>query len=578
MNFFSHFKGLNEKNFVIPIILFVLTYITVLFITTSLYEQLFFETASSSSPSLVIFALIFYIVLFVGIAIFWYYLRKNSERQSKKGLRRKISVILVLIVLLTSIPQGYLAFRVSMATTEMIMRGDMFESVDLGLLVIYDFYQSKVNELKKHLNNLNVQSPDDLIKKWDKLREQFPDLVSVSSYQGNNSIFTLGEIQYQPTNIDNFTEDGQWLPNFNEAQAPSILWRKDYNEGFMVYAIQISEELSAARNSLEKNREFLLQIRTYRGTLIVVFFLIYVFLALPLFAIMVLTSFALSERLTKPLSRLKTALAEVTAGNYRQRVLLETDDEIGQLAKSFNEMVKDLEASKKKILMNEKIETWKDIAQQLAHEIRNPITPIRLNAERVLKKYRQDPSHVLELVESSMEKIISEVDRIETLLVEFHDFARTPSPVPQLIDIESLIYEIKAELDLQFPNVEWAFQIVSVKNLKADPWQLRRVLTILLTNAIEASSSPIKVILETKVVHEAGQEWYQISVQDFGVGISEAHQRKIFQPYFSTKPNGTGLGLALVDRIVHEHGGQIWFDSQINRGTKFVFLLPLEVA
>lgn len=568
-------KKIGNNYYIIPIGGFLLSYFLILIITTMIAEQIILDSSTFNNSILVVLAIVFYILLGLGLLGMWRYYQKETQEEGRRGLRKKISVTFVLLAMLTSIPQGYIAFRVVMVATDIVVQSDLMGAVDKGLEVVYGVYEEKIGFLTEVVRSVRVSSAELLQQDWKDLTEKYPEFAYLSYIRNETEVLSVGDPAFMTSQLPALNEDGQWIPNVEDSEHPSVIWRINLDSGYLLIVARVPDHLYKARNLLQKNREFLLQVKTYRSIFLLVFFMVFLFLALPLLLLIIITSFVWSNQLTKPLTKLKKALAEVKNGNYHQRLPIETSDEIGQLTQSFNEMVTDLEETKKKVLMNEKIETWKDIAQQLAHEIRNPLTPIRLNAERLLRKYREDPSRALELLEVSMEKVMEQVDRLETLLVEFHDFARSPAPVVQIINFEEIYREIIAELDLKFPRVEWLSELTPVENLEVDPWQFRKVLMILLTNAAEASSPPIKIRTATSVVDD-GKKWYKITIQDFGVGIPEFYRRKIFQPYFTTKPDGTGLGLAFVERIIHEHGGRIWFESESGSGTSFHILLPLE--
>lgn len=564
-----------DRHFLLPAIAFLAGYFVVLFFITTLFEQLILNAASTATPILMVFAIVLYAVSVGFVIVLWRLSHRRASELRKQGLRRKILLTFVFIALFTSIPQGYLAFRVAMVSTELIIGGDLYESLDRGLLALYGVYQERIERYARDVRSLAVQNPDRLARQWEELSQKYPELIHLSFHQEERPPVTFGTPEDSTVPWQSLTEDGQWLPFTTVDGEPAVACRWNARDGHWIAVTRIPALLEEGRLALQKNLDFLLQVRTYRGLFLTVFFLVFVVLALPLLALVIVGSFFWSNQLTKPLEHLKMALAEVKRGNYHQRLPVDSDDEIGQLTESFNDMVSDLEETKKKVLMTEKIETWRDVAQQLAHEIRNPLTPIRLNAERLLRKHRQDPVEVQQLLEAGLEKILSNVDRLETLLIEFHEFARTPPPVPQEVDFAALVDETCAELDLRFARVVWEKQLTPVHGFRADFWQLRRVLTILLTNAVEASSPPVRVVIESSV-QENSRKWYRIGIKDFGVGIPELNRRKIFQPYFTTKPNGTGLGLAFVERVVHEHGGKIWFESRVGVGTEFTLLLPLE--
>ena len=223
------------------------------------------------------------------------------------------------------------------------------------------------------------------------------------------------------------------------------------------------------------------------------------------------------------------------------------------------------------LIKAQKLAAWTEAARRLAHEIKNPLTPIRLAAERLVAKYDPADASFRDTLEASSAIIVREVDTMQSLVDEFSRYARMPGPQPEAIDFAALAAEVlQLYRDLK-PGLELGTAIdPALPPLWADREQLRRVLINLLDNAFEASEPPGRVTIGARPL-EAGIE---ITVADSGRGIPEDSREKLFLPFFSTKGRGTGLGLAIVHRIVADHHGTIRIEDNAPRGTVFAIELP----
>jgi len=224
------------------------------------------------------------------------------------------------------------------------------------------------------------------------------------------------------------------------------------------------------------------------------------------------------------------------------------------------------------LIKAQQLAAWNEAARRIAHEIKNPLTPIRLSAERILQKYRRNDPDLGEALEAGVEILLREVEAMQAMVDEFSRYARMPRPQPQKVDLDGLIHETLRLYRGLKPGVQVASEIEpGTSELMADPEQLKRALINLLDNAIEATDAPGEV----RVVAEARNGHVEIHVSDTGQGIPAEVKDKLFLPYYSTKGRGTGLGLAIVHRIVSDHRGRIRVEDNQPRGTVFTVELPM---
>jgi two-component system, NtrC family, nitrogen regulation sensor histidine kinase NtrY len=225
------------------------------------------------------------------------------------------------------------------------------------------------------------------------------------------------------------------------------------------------------------------------------------------------------------------------------------------------------------LIRAQKVAAWREVARRLAHEIKNPLTPIQLCAERLRRHFSGAAEPTRQLVDECTTTIVGEVESLKGLVDEFSQFARMPAPRAVPTDLHQLLNEALALYNGIFTDVEIRRRFMkSLPTVTVDPEQIRRVVINLVDNAIEAMDQHGAIDIETQ--HEPANNLVRIVVADNGPGIPPAEREKLFLPYYSTKRRGSGLGLAIVRRIVAEHGGSIDVSDNSPHGTRFAIELP----
>jgi two-component system, NtrC family, nitrogen regulation sensor histidine kinase NtrY len=225
------------------------------------------------------------------------------------------------------------------------------------------------------------------------------------------------------------------------------------------------------------------------------------------------------------------------------------------------------------LIRAQKVAAWREVARRLAHEIKNPLTPIQLCAERLRRHFAGGPSSAKELVDECTTTIVGEVESLKGLVDEFSQFARMPAPRTVPTDLEQLITETLSLYNGIFAGVRIEQRLgAGVPLVRLDVEQIRRVIINLVDNAVEAMDRKGEIVVETQFDRPNGLA--RIVVADDGPGIPAAERDKLFLPYYSTKRRGSGLGLAIVRRIIAEHGGNIEVADNTPHGTRFTIELP----
>ena len=279
-------------------------------------------------------------------------------------------------------------------------------------------------------------------------------------------------------------------------------------------------------------------------------------------------SYLVSRRITRPIAQLQQGVKEIGAGNLTYQIAVQSKGEVGELADGFNQMALALKRSLEEHTEAERKAVWRDVARQLAHEVKNPLFPIRLSVEN-LQTAKNQPAIFDKIFDECTATIIEEVDRIRELIDEFHQYARLPIPDRHPVNLNDIIESVsKLYMDLsQTQNVAIEKQLSLLPELSLDREQMERAAGNIVKNAIEAM--PEGGTLTLKTLTAANEKGRNISfeVQDTGHGMSEETQQKLFTPDYTTKSYGTGLGMAIVRRIITVHGGDIVVESEENVGT-----------
>jgi nitrogen fixation/metabolism regulation signal transduction histidine kinase len=314
-------------------------------------------------------------------------------------------------------------------------------------------------------------------------------------------------------------------------------------------------------------------LRKNMRTFLIVYYGVFFF---PTLMMTVIITLSFSRKVTQPIVELTEATRRVAEGDFSIQIMSRPGDELGLLIRSFNAMVLALEKSRTALVKAEKISIWQSMAQQLAHEIKNPLTPIRLAAERLLRRWKNDPGHIGEILESSMLAVIQETEGLSNLLTEFRTLSRPMEASLAAASLRELIEETAAPYRSSFPALRFNLDGVEDVSFNMDRRHISQALVNLIGNAIDAMNGEGTIEIRTDLVKKREIRYCRLSIRDTGKGISEAVRDKIFTPYFTTKESGTGLGLSIVERIVNEHGGTIWFNSAEGAGAAFFIDLPME--
>ncbi len=283
-----------------------------------------------------------------------------------------------------------------------------------------------------------------------------------------------------------------------------------------------------------------------------------------------------AARVTRPVEQLAHAAQEVAAGNWNARVDVMGGDELGQLADSFNRMTTELLRQREKLLQSERVAALRELARRLAHELKNPMFPLQLTVENLVRARQQDPEQFDEVFREGSRTLLAEISNLKAIIGRFSEFSTMPQPKLQRVQVNEVIRGVAQlfQAQLESPgrakiSCELALD-PHLEPVAADAELLHRALSNLVLNAMDAMPQGGTLTLRTR----DGDGKVLIEIADTGSGFTPEECERIFTPYYTSKQHGTGLGLAIVQSVVSDHGGRIRVQSQPGQGTTFVIELP----
>lgn len=274
------------------------------------------------------------------------------------------------------------------------------------------------------------------------------------------------------------------------------------------------------------------------------------------------------------LSTLELAAERVAQGDLSSTIQLRVGGRADQTFRSFDRMTAELRETRAKLAEAERAAAWQDMAQRVAHEIKNPLSPIKMGLETLRKARAKDSGVFAEIFDESTHAMLEEVQRIEQIVREFSDFARLPKARPGALDLGALVEEVAK---LYVPHeIALTLEIDAGLAAHADRAQISQVIGNLLANAIDAASSAVRPQLSVRASRQ--EQALVVQVDDNGPGVPERERERVFEPYVTGKPHGTGLGLAIVRRIMQDHGGSVRVMASPLGGARFELRLPQSVS
>ena len=530
----------------------------------------------------------FYIIFKKSLNL--YFLTKNKKVGSQTSLR-----YISLFTLFTFIP-SFLIAVFSLFIFNYGLQNFFNTQITKAINNSYDVARNYLEQNKKTVesdvflmsvglnraSNLFYTSPDRFknIARSEKLLRRIDDIFLIDS--AANIIFADSSnannfIKPSDDEIDKAAEGVPVLITNNiENKTSAMIKLNTLIDTYLFISRNVDSEIIKYLNETEQAVNFYYTIENKQLGIKITFAVIYILVVILLLFISIIIAIAFADRLTKPIINLITASDNISKGILDSRVPeSETDEEFSMLNKNFNNMIQRLKKQQDKLLVAERYSAWESVARKLAHEIKNPLTPIQLSIDRLQEKFYKKISEGQEEFKSYLSTINRQIKDIESLVNEFSSFARMPSPIFKNIQI---YFVVKRAVDFykMSSKTEIFLNLPKNKNLiNGDEEQLYRVFINILKNS-EDSIAEKKVknkLFKGKINIEIDDinDYIQISLVDNGTGIKDTS--KIMTPYFTTKKDGTGLGLPIVSKIINEHKAELIISNK-NPGAKVLIIFP----
>ena len=284
-----------------------------------------------------------------------------------------------------------------------------------------------------------------------------------------------------------------------------------------------------------------------------------------------------AARVTRPVRQLAEGAREVAGGNWNARVNVRGRNEIGQLAKAFNQMTEQLVDQRERLVQAERVAAWREVARRLAHELKNPLFPLQTTVENLQRAKERGYGEFEEVFHESTGILLAEIENLKNIVGRFSEFSKMPHPELGSVQMNEVVRSVVKLFEAQFgavgrPPITPELHLDDhLPLIQADATLLHRALENLILNAMDAMPSGGVLMLRTSPAADGG---VHLEISDTGTGLTSEECERLFTPYYTTKQHGTGLGLAIVQSVVSDHGGRIWVESEAGVGTSFHIELP----
>lgn len=499
------------------------------------------------------------------------------------------AIFTVLFIIVTRFPLSFhdswfsLGARLQLAMSSVLITSFLI----IGILMVYyiirlnaeknennlsDRAHSMLVELQHRLGNLDdisSESPSDL----EQLLTKFSNVYfsDVNMYGVDGRLIATSRPEIFETGLVSGLMNSRAYINMKDKHLSYYILREtigihSYNSAYMPFYNEQNKLLAYLNLPYFTRQE---DLKSQISTFLIAFINVYVFLII----IGLVISLIVSKYIIRPLTLLTGNIGRLGFGRKNERLEWSRNDEVGKLVDEYNRMVFELEKSALLLARSERESAWREMAKQVAHEIKNPLTPMKLSVQHLQKAWKDKAPDWEERLQRFTETMTEQIETLSSIASEFSDFAKMPAKNEEIIDIQEVI-EKTLTLYQDIASIRFLFRkSENPQYILADRKQIIRVLTNLINNAVYAIGEKAEGVITISVVSE--KEAVLVTISDNGSGISREQAEHIFQPNFTTKSSGMGLGLAIVKSIVQGTGGEILFHSEEGKGTTFMMRFPI---
>tara|TARA_B100001079_G_C16408005_1_gene514743 strand:+ start:832 stop:2622 length:1791 start_codon:yes stop_codon:yes gene_type:complete len=580
--------------------------------------------------------ILFLLSLFVGFLTFLTFIDKSFIELSEKNLQtlliiNSILLFILLILIYLEISSSFkknINLRGSVANKKYIIFFSLFTLIPSFLISVFSLFLFNF-ALDKYLDKkitTAVNNSYEIAKKYvDEKRNKIESDIVLVAYDLNkfSNLFFKNPNQFKQylntqkilRNIDHLylinnkgelilsADDGNYFPieekalkmvlnderplkiiNAFENKSAAIIKLSNYENTYLYVIKFLDQSISKYLTESEEAINFYYTVENQNLGIKISFAIIYIIIVTLLLFISITIAIRFSTRFFISINNLISASNEIGKGNLNTKVPeIKADKEMEILNKNFNAMIDKLKVQQNKLLISERHEAWENIARKLAHEIKNPLTPMQLTIDNLKTKYSSNlDENNKKLYEKNLLLMKNQIKQIENLVNEFSDFARMPKPLYQknkLIKLVSSNIELLKKLDSSI-KINFNFKGLNELEIHCDAEQISRVILNLIKNSIESiQEKALKTVgFDKKITIDISElsNYILITITDTGIGFPYNEEKDLIKPYYTTKKNGSGLGLSIVNKIIYDHNGKLNFVSQKN-GAKVELTLPLNL-
>jgi nitrogen fixation/metabolism regulation signal transduction histidine kinase len=514
---------------------------------------------------LALFSIMFFLVLFNLAQI----IIDSSRNREGAKFRLRLTLLLLIITSIPFVPLSIISNNLITKSIGFWFVSGIEDSLDDAMEVSRELYgrlsRESIEEWEKRCSGCSLAGLRDL---------RFEAIDGVVVYGADRTRIEFiypneGMISDDIRGVDaaNFSLDGWKRVPVREEEylfIPVKTPQAGGYAGFLFLVRKVPTKIRDSTQSISKGLQSYRVMKVVRRPIQLVITLVYIAVIMPFVLLAFYLSLIISKSVTNPIRELAIATRKIADGELDYRIRFRAKDELRMLIRSFNSMAEELQMNRELLKYSERSAAWRDIAQKIAHEIKNPLTPIRLSAERILKLYQREDKF-REVLAKGIDTIINEVKNITDMVNEFSSFARFPESKLVRCDIVSLVGDIVSSVGNTYKNVQFSFHHTEESvYLLVDGEQLRRAILNIVYNGINAlGGAPGAGAIRVECYTPRGRKDHiTIAINDNGTGIDDGIKDMIFKPYFSKNGKGSGLGLAIAEKIVFENKGRIWFESR----------------
>ena len=591
---------INKNKFIV--LIFTVTLILGIITFLTFIDRSFIKLNEINLQILLVIDLLLVIFFFLIII---YEISKIIKNQNKQKISSKANIRYITFFSLATLLPSILIAIFSLFLFSFALEKYLDKKITTTVNNSYDLAKNYVEEIRNNIEsdilliafdlNRNVElfyENRDIYKNFlnsQKLLRRVDEIHLIDS--SGNQILSITnnpeEIFVPPEEkaLEMVTTDVRPLKIINtySNKSAALIKLNNYIDTYLYVVKLLDPKISNYLQESEQAISFYYTVENNRSGIKISFALIYLIIVTLLLFLSISLAIRFAARFFKPIANLIGASENISSGNLDTKVPLieEVDEEIDKLNKNFNSMIDRLKVQQEKLLLSERHEAWEDVARKLAHEIKNPLTPIQLSIDRIREKYSKKIDSGKKDFETYLKTINNQIIVIEHLVNEFSDFARMPKPIFKKFDLVEIIHSNINLIKLSNQEIDFHFNSQINKILfNGDKEQLNRVFNNLIKNSIESleekANEDANFVKKIRLEISIKNNYIYLVFIDNGIGFSKQNIKNIVKPYFTTKTQGTGLGLAIVNKIINDHEGKIIFLPQKD-GAKIEITLPKNV-